>query len=282
MPNEEILSSEVRTIVERALAEDIGAGDATTNSIVPHGARVKAKLIAKAAGVIAGLEVAELTFRSLDATIKFNSMVVDGDQIEAGQVLAEIEGPARPVLTAERTALNLLGRMSGIATMTREFVNAVDGTKAKILDTRKTAPSLRILDKMAVRKGGGENHRIGLFDMILIKDNHIDFAGSITRAVKRAREGNSQLEIEVEARTLAAVSECLNLNVSRIMLDNMALAEMREAVRLVHGRAKVEASGNVTLDSVRAIAETGVDYISIGALTHSVRALDLSLVVNCA
>lgn len=280
MQSEQILSADVRNILDRALAEDIGTGDATTNSIIPARAEVKAKLIARAAGVIAGLTIAEATFRFLDDEIKFNSTLSDGDQIGPGQTIADIQGPARAILTAERTALNFLGRMSGIATLTREYVNEVRGTRAKILDTRKTAPNLRLLDKMAVRFGGGENHRMGLYDMILIKDNHIDFAGSITEAVKRAHEAKSGLEIEVEARTLTDVSECLELAVNWIMLDNMRLDEMREAVRRVNGRAKVEASGNVTIENVRSIAETGVDYISVGALTHSVRALDVSLVVN--
>ena len=280
MQKERTFSSDIRTIVALALAEDIGAGDTTTNSIIPEVANLKAKLIAKASGVVAGLTIAEIMFRLLDNRIKFSSTVVDGNQIQPGQTLAEIEGPARGILSGERTALNFLGRMSGIATMARQFVDAVSGTKAKILDTRKTAPNLRLFDKMAVRLGGGENHRMGLFDMILIKDNHIAFAGSISEAVKRARELNSELELEVEARTLADVSDCLDLGVNWIMLDNMQLAEMREAVRLVKGRAKVEASGTVSVENVRAIAETGVDYISVGALTHSVRVLDMSLMVN--
>ena len=280
MLTKESFSSDARTIIERALAEDIGTGDATTDAIIPADAKLTAKLLAKAAGVIAGLAIAEMTFQSLDDRVRFKSALFDGDQIQAGQTIAEIEGPARAILTAERTALNLLGRMSGIETLTRQFVNEVSGTKAKILDTRKTAPNLRLFDKMAVRLGGGENHRMGLFDMILIKDNHVDFAGSITEAVTRARTANSELEIEVEARTLADVSECLTLGVNWIMLDNMSLDELREAVRLVNGRAKLEASGNVTLQNVRSIAETGLDYISVGALTHSVPALDVSLVVN--
>ena len=280
MQNEELYLRGARTILEQALAEDIGAGDVTTNSIVSGPARITAKLIAKAAGIIAGLPIAEMTFHLLDNSVEFSPTVVDSDQIEPGQALAEIEGSGRAILTGERTALNLVSRMSGIATLTREFVNEVRGTKAKILDTRKTAPNLRLLDKMAVRLGGGDNHRIGLFDMILIKDNHIDFAGSITEAVKRAREANSGLDIEVEARSLGDVSECLALGVDWIMLDNMKLDEMREAVRLINGRSKVEASGNVSIKNVRSIAQTGVDYISVGALTHSVRALDVSLVVN--
>lgn len=280
MQTEELFTRGLQTILEQALAEDIGAGDVTTNSIISGPAKTSARLIAKAAGVIAGLTIAEMTFHLLDNSVKFRTTVVDGNQIAPGQTLAEIEGGAAAILTGERTALNLVGRMSGIATSTREFVNEVRGTKAKILDTRKTAPNLRLLDKLAVRLGGGENHRMGLFDMILIKDNHIDFAGSITEAVTRARAARSGLEIEVEARTLSDVSECLDLRVNWIMLDNMVLEDMQEAVRLVSGLAKVEASGNVTIENVRAIAETGVDYISVGSLTHSARALDVSLVVN--
>lgn len=280
MQTEQLYLRGARTILEQALAEDIGAGDVTTNGIVSGTAKITAKLIAKAPGVIAGLPIAEMTFHLLDNSVKFRAAVVDGHQIEPGQLLAEIEGGARAILTGERTALNLVSRMSGIATLTREFVNEVRGTKAKILDTRKTAPNLRLLDKMAVRLGGGDNHRMGLFDKILIKDNHIDFAGSITEAVKRAREANTGLDIEVEARSLGNVAECLELGVSWIMLDNMGLEEMRAAVGLIDGRARVEASGNVTVDNVRSIAQTGVDYISVGALTHSVQALDVSLVVN--
>lgn len=280
MQTEELFTRGLQTILEQALAEDIGAGDVTTNAIISGPAKISARLIAKAAGVIAGLPIAEMTFHLLDNSIEFRTTVVDGNQIAPGQLLAEIEGGAAAILTGERTTLNLVGRMSGIATLTREFVNEVRGTKAKILDTRKTAPNLRLLDKMAVRLGGGENHRRGLFDMILIKDNHIDFAGSISEAVTRAREAHSGLEIEVEARSLSDVSECLDLGVNWIMLDNMVLEDMQEAVRLVSGLAKVEASGNVTIGNVRAIAETGVDYISVGALTHSAQALDVSLVVN--
>ncbi|HEV8588860.1 MAG TPA: carboxylating nicotinate-nucleotide diphosphorylase [Pyrinomonadaceae bacterium] len=275
-----MLSPEIRATIERALAEDIDSGDVTTDSIVPETATLDAKIVAKSAGVAAGLAVAETAFLLLDQQVVFSSVVADGDQIQAGQVLAEINGPARAILTAERTALNFVGRMSGIATLTRQFVDEARGTRAKILDTRKTAPNLRPFDKEAVRLGGGENHRLGLFDMILIKDNHIDFAGSITEAVRRARALASGLEVEVEARTLRDVAECLDLAVGWIMLDNMPLDEMREAVRLAHGRAKVEASGNITLANVHSIAETGVDYISVGALTHSVRALDVSLMVN--
>ena len=191
-------------------------------------------------------------------------------------MLAQVSGPARALLTAERTALNFLGRMSGIATLTRLYVDAVAGTNAVILDTRKTAPGLRTLDKLAVRRGGGQNHRIGLYDMILIKDNHIDFAGSLAEAVRRARAAYPEIDLEVETRTLEDVQAALDLGVKRILLDNMTPEMMRQAVEMTAGRAKLEASGNVTLDNVRQVAETGVDYISIGALTHSVKVFDVS------
>lgn len=271
------LPPEIIACIERALKEDIGPGDATTNSIFAPNVMMSGRIIAKQAGVVAGLDVAWATFELLDARVRFTACTAEGGQVENRQTLAEVEGPARALLTAERTALNFLGRMSGIATLTRRFVNAVSGTKAVILDTRKTAPGLRAVDKLAVKRGGGQNHRIGLYDMILIKDNHIDHAGSLAEAVRRARAANTGLEIEVEARTLDDVRVALSLGVRRILLDNMAPDLMRQAVELNAGRALLEASGNVTLDNVRQIAETGVDYISIGALTHSARALDVSL-----
>ncbi len=273
------LAPEILSSVERALGEDIGIGDATTNSIVPADAGLEAKIISKAAGVVAGLSVARVAFQLLARQITFSFSATEGQGVKAGQMLAEIKGPARAILSAERTALNFLGRMSGIATLTREFVDEVRGTKAKILDTRKTAPNLRACDKMAVRLGGGQNHRNGLYDMILIKDNHINFAGSITEAVKSARKDCKGLEIEVEARTLREVAESLDLGITWIMLDNMSLDQIRQAVLLANGRAMLEASGNITLANVRGIAEAGVDYISVGALTHSVKTLDLSLIV---
>ena len=265
--------------VERALAEDVGSGDATTDSIVPESATIEAAIIAKEDGVIAGIEVAQAAFYLVDKRVRFEARAGDGDSVVSGQTIAELSGPGRAILTGERTALNFLGRMSGIATQTRRFSDAVRGTRARILDTRKTAPNLRATDKLAVGLGGGTNHRIGLYDMILIKDNHIDFAGSITEAVKRARQ-HSSLKIEVEARNLADLLEAIDAEVEWIMLDNMSLADMAKAVELNDGRAQLEASGNVTLESVRAIAETGVDYISVGALTHSVKALDVSLLVR--
>ncbi|MFO7583413.1 MAG: carboxylating nicotinate-nucleotide diphosphorylase [Anaerolineales bacterium] len=271
------LHPDIRSAIQRALQEDIGAGDATSESIIPPEAQMSGQIIAKQDGIIAGLDVAEAVCRAVDDKIIFRALAVEGQRVTNRQVIATLEGPARGLLTAERTALNFLGRMSGIATLTRQFVDAVAGTKAVILDTRKTAPGLRMADKLAVLRGGGQNHRIGLFDMILIKDNHIDFAGSITEAVTRARAANSGLEIEVEVRTIDNLREALSLNVERILLDNMSLEMMREAVAITAGRAKLEASGNVSLETVRAIAETGVDYISSGALTHSAKVFDVSL-----
>jgi nicotinate-nucleotide pyrophosphorylase (carboxylating) len=262
--------------IRRALTEDIGPGDATTDSIVPVEALMQGRIIAKEEGTIAGLDVAQAVYRMVEAEVDFRPRVEEGARVANRQVLALVSGRARSLLTAERTVLNFLGRMSGIATLTRQFVDLVAGTKAAILDTRKTAPGLRMADKLAVKRGGGENHRIGLFDMILIKDNHIDFAGSITEAVRRARSAHTGLEVEVEARTMEDVREALAIGVERILLDNMTPEMMADAVLLTAGRAKLEASGNVTLSTVRRIAETGVDFISSGALTHSAKVLDLS------
>lgn len=270
------LTPEILACIRQALAEDIGAGDVTTDSIIPADARMKGQIIAKQAGIAAGLDVARAVYQMLDGRVGFEACVAEGNQVENRAVLARVSGPARALLTAERTALNFLGRVSGIATLTHQFVAAVAGTRAVILDTRKTAPGLRGLDKLAVRRGGGQNHRFGLYDMVLIKDNHIDFAGSIKEAVRRARAAAQGLEIEVETRTLADVVEALELGVERILLDNMSAETMHQAVELNAGRAKLEASGNVTLANVRKVAETGVDYISIGALTHSVDVFDVS------
>ncbi len=272
-----VLPLEVSDYIRRALEEDIGSGDVTTDTIVPADASLRGRIIAKQDGVVAGLEVARHVMLALDERVTFAAMVADGSNVTRGTVLAEIEGSARALLTGERTALNFLGRMSGIATLTRRFVDAVKTTKAVILDTRKTAPGLRITDKLAVRLGGGQNHRTGLFDMVLIKDNHIDFAGSITAAVERVRASQTKLEIEVETRTLDNVREALRLGVKRILLDNMSVEMMREAVVICDGKAKLEASGNVTLENVLEVACTGVDYISVGALTHSPKVFDTSL-----
>ena len=278
------LSPDILDAIRRALEEDIGSGDATTNSIVPLNAEMRGEIISKQNGIVAGLDVAEAVFCTLDSRVAFSARVDEGARVQDRDTVAIIHGPARALLTAERTALNFLGRMSGIATLTRQFVDAVAGTHAVILDTRKTAPGLRAVDKLAVLRGGGQNHRIGLYDMILIKDNHIDFAGGIEEAVSRVEEVvshpravHSGLQIEVEARSVEDVKIALGLGVERILLDNMSVELMSEAVKLVNRRATLEASGNVTLDTLRQIAETGVDYISSGALTHSAKVFDLSL-----
>ena len=274
------LPPEILACIQRALEEDIGPGDVTTTSIVPPEATMSGQIIAKQAGVVAGLDVAQAACLLLDEQIRFVAHVAEGARVENRQVLAVVSGPARALLTAERTALNFLGRMSGIATLTRQFVEAVAGTGAIILDTRKTAPGLRAVDKLAVRCGGGQNHRVGLYDMILIKDNHIDLAGTLSEAVRRARAADAGLLIEVEARTLGDVQAALDLGVQRILLDNMTPDMMRQAVQLNAGRARLEASGNVTLENVRQVAETGVDYISIGALTHSAQCFDVSFLLT--
>ena len=272
-----LLPAEVLENIRRALDEDIRSGDVTTDNIVPADASLRARIIAKQTGVVAGLQLAQAVWREVDPRLTFKQNISDGSIVEKRTVLAEVAGPARALLTGERTALNFLGRMSGIATLTRQFVDAVSGTHAVILDTRKTAPGLRYIDKLAVRLGGGQNHRTGLFDMVLIKDNHIDFSGSITAAVTRVREAGVNVEIEVEARTLAHVREALGLGVERILLDNMSLELMREAVQVTGRLAKLEASGNVSLENVLEVARTGVNYISVGALTHSPKVFDVSL-----
>ena len=271
------LDSEIVAMIRRALDEDIGVGDVTTNSIVTAETSAEAQIVAKQNGIVSGLAISQAVFLMLDGDMRFSPNVSDGAEVESEQVLIELKGSARTILTGERTALNFLGRMSGIATLTNQFVAAIAGTKATILDTRKTAPGLRAIDKLAVRHGGGNNHRFGLYDMVLIKDNHIASAGSISDAFRRVRASDNQLEIEVEAKNIKEVQEALGLGVKGLLLDNMSLAEMREAVAINNGRAKLEASGNVTLRNVREIAETGVDFISVGALTHSAAAFDVSL-----
>ncbi len=265
-------------IIRAALAEDIGDGDVTTLNTIPADMTLHGVFLAKEAGVVAGLEVVRRVFRQLDATVELTFTVADGDRVEPRQVFGTVSGPGRALLTGERVALNFLQRMSGIATLTRRYVDAVAGTRAVILDTRKTAPGLRVLDKWAVRLGGGQNHRFGLYDMAMIKDNHIAAVGGIAEAVRRVRAGDPRgRPIEVEVTTLEQLREALAQPIDRILLDNMSLAQMREAVQIAAGRIPLEASGNVNLDTVAAIAATGVDYISSGALTHSVRALDISL-----
>jgi len=256
------------------LAEDIGAGDVTSTAVVDEDALCEARIVAKEPGLVCGLDVAAAVFEALGARLE--ALVADGDRVEPGPV-ARVDGPARAVLTGERLALNLIARLSGIATLTSRFVEAVEGTGATILDTRKTTPGLRELEKYAVRCGGATNHRLGLFDGVLIKDNHLRLAGSIGEAIARARA--TGLAVEVECDTLDQVREALAACADRILLDNMSLPQLREAVAVAAGRTPLEASGGVTLETVRAIAETGVDFISIGALTHSARSLDVSLEV---
>ena len=260
-----------------ALAEDIGGGDVTTEATVPEDTVGTAELLLKEPGVVCGLRAAESTFRALDPDARFEALASDGDLVrDPPAVVARVSGSERAILTGERVALNFLGRLSGIATLTRRYADAVEGTGVAVLDTRKTTPGLRALEKHAVVCGGGRNHRFGLDDAVLIKDNHLRAAGSVTRAVELVRAA-SDLPIEVECETVDQVGEALEAGVDAILLDNMTLEKLREAVSLTAGRARLEASGGVSLATVRAIAETGVDEISVGALTHSARSIDVSL-----
>jgi len=269
----------VAEIVARALAEDVGDGDVTTEATVPERARARAMITQKAPGVVYGVDIAVETFRALDPEMTFEPLVEEGRWRDDGRVLA-LEGSARGILTAERTALNFLQRLSGVATMAARCVRAIDGTGAVILDTRKTTPGLRTLEKAAVAAGGATNHRVGLFDAILIKENHAAIAGGVGEAVRQARAHAPGLPLEVECRTLAEVDEALAAGARLLLLDNMSVEELRAAVAHVAGRAKLEASGGFTLDTIRAVAETGVNFISVGAITHSAPALDLSLLLE--
>ncbi len=274
--------AELEAIVGRALEEDVGSGDVTTDAIVRAEARAKGLIMQKAAGSVYGLQMAELTFLALDPEARFERLVREGYwRAEGGPVLS-VEGSARALLTAERTALNFLGHLSGVASFAARAASATSGTGARTLDTRKTTPGLRALEKAAVAAGGGRNHRFGLYDAILIKDNHIAIAGGITAAIELAREAHPELAdtLEVEVRTLEEIDEALAAGAPRLLLDNMDVCELRAAVTRVAGRAAMEASGNVTLDTLRSRAETGVDWISMGALTHSSRALDLSMTLE--
>jgi len=267
----------VLELIDRALAEDLGDGDLTSLAVVPAGARARARIAQREPGVLAGLEVAEAVFARVDPGVAFRAGAPEGPWREPGRV-AEIEGSARSILAAERVALNLLGRLSGVATRTARFVAAVAGTGAEILDTRKTTPGLRALERRAVVLGGGRNHRFGLFDHILVKENHAALAGGVGEAAHRALDAAGPgVEVVVECATSAELDEALAAGAPRVLLDNMSLEEMRAGVVHARGRAVVEASGGVSLETVRAIAETGVDLISVGSLTHSAPALDLSL-----
>ena len=276
-----IADSRITRLVELALMEDIGMGDLTSDGIVPESDRCSAVFVCKEQGIVGGLEVARLVFELCDETSTLSATVHDGGRMDVGDCFARVEGLTRGLLRAERTALNFMQRMSGIATATRQYVQTVEGTRARITDTRKTVPGLRILDKQAVRLGGGVNHRFGLDDMILIKDNHVAAAGGVQAAIDQCKRFISSqhlhVSIEVETTSLAEVKEALAAGgIHRIMLDNFGLADMKDAVRLINNRYEVEASGGITLPTVRAVAETGVDFISIVALTHSVKALDIS------
>lgn len=263
-------------LIDVALAEDIGSGDVTTEAVIDDQKKARAVWVSKQEGIIAGLDVAKIVFKKLDEKIDWNPFFRDGDAVSNGDTIVEFSGNCRAILTAERTALNFAQRMSGIATKTHEIVRELEGTSTKILDTRKTVPGLRRLDKIAVKTGGGVNHRMGLYDLAMIKDNHILAAGNISNAVEGVRTKDSEIRIEVETTTLEEVDEALESGADIIMLDNMSIEMMREAVERIGNRAETEASGNVTFETIREVAGTGVNFISVGALTHSVQAFDIS------
>ena len=271
--------TELEPLVRRALDEDVGSGDLTTQATVPAGVRARARITQKQPGVLYGLDAAKLAFALLDPDARFVVLAEEGVWRDGGGVL-DIEGRAGAMLSAERTALNLLQRLSGVATLTARYVEAVRGTRARVLDTRKTTPGLRLLEKAAVAAGGGTNHRVGLFDAILIKENHAALAGGVGEAVRLARASAADVAVEVECRTNAEVDEALAAGAPRLLLDNMSPAQMRTIVARVQGRAELEASGGIDLETIRDVAETGVDFISVGALTHSAPALDLSLLLE--
>jgi nicotinate-nucleotide pyrophosphorylase (carboxylating) len=278
----ELTAPEIRRAVRAALAEDLGSGDATTLATVPATAQSVALMNAREPLTVAGLQFAELAFRELSPKIKIQKLVRDGQKVAAGKTLLKISGSSRAILSAERVALNFVQRLSGVATATAQFANEIKETGAKILDTRKTTPGWRRFEKYAVKCGGGKNHRIGLFDMVLIKDNHLvalrnEKPNAIAAAVARAREKFPKLKVEVEADTLAQVAQAAGAGADIILLDNMPPSVLRQAVKIVRGRAQTEASGGVTLKTVRAIAQTGVDFISVGGITHSARAVDIGL-----
>ena len=279
-------SLDTATLIHAALSEDIGAGDVTSLATVPAFRKASAAIVAKADGVIAGVSTARDTFLAVDPALQLTIQVEDGTKVSPGDTVLEVQGSARSILTAERTALNFLGRLSGIASLTARYVEAVSGTGVRILDTRKTTPGMRLLEKAAVVAGGGKNHRVGLFDMVLIKENHIRGAGSITAAINQCREyleshqTRTTIRVEVETTSLKEVDEALNAGCDRIMLDNMNLKTMQQACTRIRSYApgtEIEASGNMTVDRVRVVAETGIHFVSVGALTHSAPALDLSL-----
>lgn len=271
----------VDKLIDLSFAEDIGDGDHTTLCCIPEEARGKSRMIIKEEGILAGVKIAEEVFNRFDSTLKVEILINDGTKVKRGDVAMVVEGSVRSLLQTERLMLNIVQRMSGIATITHKYMELLKGTKAKVLDTRKTTPGMRILEKMAVKIGGGENHRIGLFDMILLKDNHVDFAGGISNAIDRCHEyleaKNKDLKIEIEVRSIDELNQVLEHGgVNRIMLDNFSVEDTRMAVDLIGGKYEIESSGGITLDTIRSYAECGVDYISVGALTHSVKSLDIS------
>ncbi|MBI4428862.1 MAG: carboxylating nicotinate-nucleotide diphosphorylase [Ignavibacteriales bacterium] len=276
-----LLEAQIGEIVQKALEEDIGSGDVTTASVIPSNAKARGRFLAKGKGIIAGWDVVKRVFAKIDPDVGIDIFVNDGREARSGEFLGNVIGMARALHTGERVALNFLQRMSGIATMTKKFVDAVGDTRARILDTRKTMPGLRVLDKRAVVIGGGHNHRNGLFDMVLIKKNHVAMIGSIREAVRLVRRQHAhRFSVEIEVKTIEEFREALSVDADRILLDNMKLDEMREAAATNGGRIPLEASGNVTLENVAEIASTGVDFISVGQLTHSVPALDISFVID--
>jgi nicotinate-nucleotide pyrophosphorylase (carboxylating) len=269
-------------LIRLALQEDIGDGDHSSLSTIPNSAEGEAKLLIKQNGIIAGIDIAEKVLQQVDASTKMTKLLSDGDNIKSGDIAFTLQGNSISMLTAERTLLNYMQRMSGIATHTRILVQKLKGLNTKILDTRKTTPLMRVFEKMAVRIGGGTNHRFGLYDMVMIKDNHVDFAGGIENAIKKTnaylKEKKLALKIEIETRNIDEVKEVLRIgNIHRIMLDNFSVEEMREAVQLINGKYETEASGGITAETIRAYAETAVDYISVGAITHQINSLDMSL-----
>jgi len=282
---EPTLLENAKTLVRLALREDLDeTGDVTTHAIVTSSQSCQASIFARQSGIIAGLDIARLVFQEVDSSLQYQAMIKDGDRVQKGEKIINLNGLCSSILIGERTALNFLGRLSGIATQTNVFAEKVKGTNAKILDTRKTMPGWRSLEKYAVRCGGGENHRFGLFDMFLIKENHIVSAGSIKTAVEKCRQYMAtkgiQIPIEVEVKNIEELAEALALKVDRIMLDNMSIEQIRQCVEMTHSRIPLEASGNVSLDTVSQIAATGVDFISVGSLTHSVHNFDLSLLIQ--
>jgi nicotinate-nucleotide pyrophosphorylase (carboxylating) len=268
--------------IARCLREDIGDGDHSSLACIPENTSGKARLLIKETGILSGCRVAGEIFRIVDEELKFEPFISDGSEISPGDIVFHVSGKVRSILESERLVLNIMQRMSGIATSTRLYADRVKGFKAKILDTRKTTPGVRFLEKEAVRTGGGQNHRMGLYDMIMLKDNHIDYAGGIENAIRRTvdylKSNNKDLKVEIEARNLDDVKKILETGgVDRIMLDNFTISDTREAIKLIAGRYETESSGGITLDTIRAYAECGIDYISVGALTHHIKSLDMSL-----